>query len=594
MARLPGRRLVLCGLFLLTLFLLFRGKRKEHTPFNNGIVPKLGDAETLKWVHETMADELGLEHLMAILKGPELSGLPYDPLPARVAERAEKQRLEMAAETEFLPSMTFVTIVNGQLDEGSFAYIKTLVGGLHRLRQAPQRLPKIIVLTMEASHTLLLEEASFWSGVEVKTVRSYLGVDMESLWRMEMKDIRGRVILKAAMQNGNAILINEGFICNPVGDFVTDVFARSSTAAMHLATEYARSHLRKLLENIKEHGHVLLIEPESKRFAAECLTKEYASNAKQRRWSPVKLLASDYGFQPYTPDNGLACFLDVKPDFTGAALRLAAAITAKTLKYQKMEEMGEGVKRLVVGFPTTSKGMDEGQLPAFLQFLIPSLLTTITEEECDRFLVDVYIGFDHGDAHYENEHNLKHHIRVLEGLIGEKPLRVHFIRLPKTGWLSLLWSLLFQRAMHTGQADYFYQVNDDLLITKSGWLTQFTTVLDAHDGFGVVGPNDERIGDGCEVLTQAMVGRRHYDIFGRFYPLELRDWHTDNWITHIYTSRYAYCFPEHTVTNGFSGTRYNPCTGCTSLSLIEPTQKRIHYWLDRHEEYDHINFYHNS
>jgi hypothetical protein len=48
----------------------------------------------------------------------------------------------------------------------------------------------------------------------------------------------------------------------------------------------------------------------------------------------------------------------------------------------------------------------------------------------------------------------------------------------------------------------------------------FVDKLRENDGYGVAGPTDAMWGG--SLLTQAMVSRVHYTIFGRFYPLDIR------------------------------------------------------------------------
>lgn len=64
------------------------------------------------------------------------------------------------------------------------------------------------------------------------------------------------------------------------------------------------------------------------------------------------------------------------------------------------------------------------------------------------------------------------------------------------------------------------QVNDDLELQTTGWSTLFVGELGSHNGFGVAGPLDPFLHG--RILTQAFVGRIHFSIFGRFYPLDIK------------------------------------------------------------------------
>ena len=56
--------------------------------------------------------------------------------------------------------------------------------------------------------------------------------------------------------------------------------------------------------------------------------------------------------------------------------------------------------------------------------------------------------------------------------------------------------------------------------------------LQSQDNWGVVSPQDGTWR--CKLLTQFMVHRRHVLLFGYLFPPDIRDWFSDNWITHLY------------------------------------------------------------
>lgn len=121
--------------------------------------------------------------------------------------------------------------------------------------------------------------------------------------------------------------------------------------------------------------------------------------------------------------------------------------------------------------------------------------------------------------------------------------------------------------------DYFYQVNDDLDIQSPGWAPEMTAMLRGNANIGVVSPWDLR---NTGPFTQAMVHRTHFNAFATFYPKEIQNWYSDDWIKRIYCagsdeendcstlvsgdcSGNAFRSRNHKVLNtNAEGTRYKP------------------------------------
>ena len=245
------------------------------------------------------------------------------------------------------------------------------------------------------------------------------------------------------------------------------------------------------------------------------------------------------------------CHLKIDPDSIYADF-----YHSSTLKVP----MPTGKPVIAIGAATTGHYLshDTYNQSSLLTTLIPSLVNSITEEECDMFHFVLYIGYDSYDAIWDASPAtfdlLKHSISQLI-----KPLKrcmeVDYMRIPySNGWLTMIWSRMFVKSVRDG-AGWFYQVNDDLRMEGRGWALNFTTTLDSTTddsnannelkknevegggggggGYGVIGPNDPKWN--CTLLTQAMVPTRtHYSLFKTFYPLTMKDWYSDFWITEVY------------------------------------------------------------
>ncbi len=63
-------------------------------------------------------------------------------------------------------------------------------------------------------------------------------------------------------------------------------------------------------------------------------------------------------------------------------------------------------------------------------------------------------------------------------------------------------------------------MNDDLEIASIGWTTFFVQSFKENNEFGIAAPYDA--GHKGRVFTQAFVSRKHYEIFGRLYPMDIK------------------------------------------------------------------------
>jgi hypothetical protein len=115
----------------------------------------------------------------------------------------------------------------------------------------------------------------------------------------------------------------------------------------------------------------------------------------------------------------------------------------------------------------------------------------------------------------------------------------------------LVWNKLYEKAYQDG-CQYFYQLGDDIIFMTTNWLDHFVEKLRKSpmgENVGVVGPIDINIRTEAK-LTQAFVGRKHYEIFGYLYPEVFKNWYSDNWITMVYQSKFnGYC-QEVLIRNG--------------------------------------------
>jgi hypothetical protein len=243
---------------------------------------------------------------------------------------------------------------------------------------------------------------------------------------------------------------------------------------------------------------------------------------------------------------------------------------------------------IAIGMPTVSAaGFSSYADVAPLRIFLPSLLATVTPSEAERFELRVYIGFDEGDRFFDDLRSrtlIKSRMLAMIASHAAKTqsridIDVLFVRFPYSrGWVSYLWNGLFVQAMQDG-AEYFYQVNDDLRLSSAGWLSFFVSVLQQNNDIGVAGPWDVAING--SILTQAFVSRKHYDIFGRLYPLDIKDWFSDNWLNDVYEPSQRFSTPALTAQNvNEKGTRYSICSKQPRYhEILQRGRTRLGDWL---------------
>ncbi len=176
---------------------------------------------------------------------------------------------------------------------------------------------------------------------------------------------------------------------------------------------------------------------------------------------------------------------------------------------------------------------------SFLTTLLPSLLRTC---EFPKFDYRFYLGIDDDDAFFQK------HLAALEKRLLPSDRVMTFAGYK--GNPCKIWTELMRQA-HADGCDYFVQWGDDIRIESDMWCSYFVSILQKSDDVGVVGGVDEpfwisRLANReIGILENAMVSRRHWDTFGFFFPPEIKNWWSDNWISEIYGSRCYTCPAIH-------------------------------------------------
>jgi hypothetical protein len=186
-----------------------------------------------------------------------------------------------------------------------------------------------------------------------------------------------------------------------------------------------------------------------------------------------------------------------------------------------------------------------------MKFILPSLNRTCANNGT-TYIVRTYVAIDHDDAYWLA--NLEYlQARVYRVIISQRT----------AGYIPLNVAPL--NAYMDG-ADYLVRVNDDTSFDSRDWPEKGIAALQKLEppNLGVVAPTCKQ--GNRVIFTHDMTHRTHLDIFGSYYPPELKSWWIDDWITFVYASNRARRLLEWTVVHEMSeGTRYAVDTKQASL-----------------------------
>ena len=143
-----------------------------------------------------------------------------------------------------------------------------------------------------------------------------------------------------------------------------------------------------------------------------------------------------------------------------------------------------------------------------------------------------YIGFDNDDEFYKKKLIKSSIINFIEKK-GCK-VKINYFKGEK-GNVVDIWNRLYKQSYDDN--DYFVQCGSDISFIDKGWVDASIQKFLLNDNYGVVGFVDSgrrKVNPDDRLFTQTIVSKKHFDIFGFYYPTELKNWFCDDWITEIY------------------------------------------------------------
>jgi hypothetical protein len=178
---------------------------------------------------------------------------------------------------------------------------------------------------------------------------------------------------------------------------------------------------------------------------------------------------------------------------------------------------------------------------------IKSFLLTLNKEH--NYVV--YIGIDQGDTLLDNISNMNIITNFSKVF---KNVEFKFIKFDKTvekGHVTKMWNIVFKTA-YDEMCDYFYQCGDDIEFKTNGWVNDSISVLKKNNDIGLSGP----LNNNNRILTQSFVSRKHMEIFGWFFPEEIKNWCCDDWYNYVYQPDYFFPLKNHFCSNNGGTPRY--------------------------------------
>jgi len=182
--------------------------------------------------------------------------------------------------------------------------------------------------------------------------------------------------------------------------------------------------------------------------------------------------------------------------------------------------------KIAVLIPSTSNGRDWSSVKDTYLYIHTIKTFVITYDKEHEYCF--YIGIDRGDKIYDTP-EVKQYLERMMSII--RNTRIEFVYMDgiDKGHLTVMWNRLFQQA-YDDDNDYFFQCGDDIEFRTHGWVNDCIQTLEASNGIGMTGP----MNNNARILTQSFVSRKHMDLFGYYFPVEIINWCCDDWINEVY------------------------------------------------------------
>ena len=163
--------------------------------------------------------------------------------------------------------------------------------------------------------------------------------------------------------------------------------------------------------------------------------------------------------------------------------------------------------------------------------------------------LNIYISYDKDDKLYSTE---------MDKIISQyKKLKFKLIISDNIDKGNVVghWNKLLKEAYHDN-IEYFYLIGDDIQYPDNNeWLPNMINKLKENNNIGFSAGDS---GNPKLPMTQFIINRRHYEIFGFAFNPMIKNWYCDNYMCELYPKRYINYFEDIKLLNTGGEPRYQP------------------------------------
>ena len=197
--------------------------------------------------------------------------------------------------------------------------------------------------------------------------------------------------------------------------------------------------------------------------------------------------------------------------------------------------------KIAILIPSTTKQRDWNCITE--TYLYKSIISFVGKRNPD-YQYKFYIGVDTDDKIYsrQNEKN-----KIYE-LCKDLNVGIQFYPIDKdihNGFLTHIWNFLYKKSIEE-KNDFFWVAGDDIIYMSDFWLDNCINSLEKTKGLGAAGVFN---GNG-QILTQFLVTKKHYDIFGFAYNPKIKNWFCDNHLHELYSPRFLHICEGQAINAG--------------------------------------------
>ncbi len=235
---------------------------------------------------------------------------------------------------------------------------------------------------------------------------------------------------------------------------------------------------------------------------------------------------------------------------------------------------------IAVGLAITTKRSEPSSSSAlgitcpFFKSLLPSFCRSASQGYRYKF----YLAYDANDKYFSQASFRVSFINTFADHVdkncpGKSSYSIHVIRCNYSDHPAWAQNDAMMEA-YLDDVDYFYRVNDDVIMQTVGWTEMFINALASFTppNVGVVGPSGTRGNN--KILTFDFVHKTHMDIFGFYYPRLFKGWFADDWITEVYKPKRSCKLASVRLLHTFENRRrYNQRQWISNISKCASTDK---------------------